>query len=223
METECCEIDELLVEYHFAAGLPTRRDRVHDHLIGCSACARRYFNLKQSIEQSAELGLRPSVKARTRLRAAVGALAAGRSSTGGRPPSAIKLVALRRFFRTPVPRYQVAAAVLLVLLGTFASRFHPPTERDEQPGAQVATHDGARDGKRSAVSEGPRARYEGEPTLPVMVHELPSDMPPEMPIQVQPGIRPAMRGQPVHLLVLPSGRRAVVDSARSQAVSLTFY
>mgnify|MGYP000287656034 CR=1 FL=1 len=34
---------------------------------------------------------------------------------------------------------------------------------------------------------------------------------------------PAMRGQPVHLLVLPSGHRAVVDSARSQAVSLTFY
>ena len=222
METECCEIDELLVEYHFAAGLPTRRDRVHDHLIGCSACARRYFNLKQSIEQSAELGLRPSDKARTRLRAAVGALAEGRSATAGRPPSVVKLVALRRFFRAPVPRYQVAAAVLLVLLGTFASRFHPQSDHDEQPGAQVAARAGARDGGRPAA-DGTRARYEAEPALPVMVHELPSDMPPEMPIQVQPGIRPAMRGQPVHLLVLPSGHRAVVDSARSQAVSLTFY
>lgn len=223
METECCEIDELLVEYHFAAGLPTRRDRVHDHLIGCSACARRYFNLKQSIEQSAQLGLRPSEKARTRLRAAVSAMAAeGRSSTGGRPPSALKLVALRRFFRAPVPRYQVAAAVLLVLLGTFASRFQP-ADRDEQPGAQATARRGAQDGARPTAQDGSRARYEGEPALPVMVHELPSDMPPEMPIQVQPGIRPAMRGQPVHLLVLPSGHRAVVDSARSQAVSLTFY
>jgi hypothetical protein len=219
MQMECCEIDELLVEYHFAAGLPTRRDRVHEHLIGCSACARRYFNLKQSIEQSAELGLRPSAKARTRLRAAVSAIAAEGRSSGGRPPSALKLVALRRFFRAPVPRYQVAAAVLLVLLGTFASRWRPPID-EERPGARIATRDAARSESEEARGT---ARLEGEPAIPVMVHELPSDMPPEMPIQVQPGIRPAMRGQPVHLLVLPSGRRAVVDSARSQAVSLTFY
>jgi hypothetical protein len=188
MEMECSEIDELLVEYHFAASPPARRDHVHAHLLDCSPCARRYLNLKQSIEQSAELGLRPSENARLRLRSAVGRLA--EESRSRRSGSSSKLAALRRFFRTPVPRYQVAAAVLLVLLGAFATRLRAPGSGEE-----------AR----------PEAPFGGARPFPMVVNrELPREA-------------PELRSQPVQLLVLPSGQRAVIDSARSQAVSLTFY
>lgn len=187
MEMECSEIDELLVEYHFAASPPARRDHVHAHLLECSPCARRYLNLKQTIEQSADLGLRPSERARTRLRAAV-SLLAEESRPRRTSSSTAKLAALRRFFRTPVPRYQVAAAVLLVLLGAFATRWRGPVDEPR-----------------------PEARLDGARPFPMVVNrELPAEA-------------PELRSQPVQLLVLPSGQRAVIDSARTQAVSLTFY
>lgn len=200
MEMECSEIDELLVEYHFAAGSPARRDHVHSHLLGCGVCVRRYLNLKHSIEHSAELGLRPSERARARLRAAVGTLA--EEPRPRRSASTAKLIALRRFFRTPVPRYQVAAAVLLVLLGTFAARWHSSEEPAlvARPGGSLGGGDGMGSGA------GP---------LPMVVRrELPQAIPAQL---------PEGRQQPVQLLVLPSGQRAVIDSARTQAVSLTFY
>jgi anti-sigma factor RsiW len=102
---DCAATETALVDYHFAVGAPAQREAVHAHLCGCPACARRYLELKYAIDSGADLQARPSTAARLRLRAEVASLF---------PPA--RAARVRAFLTRPVPRYQVAAAMLCLLL-----------------------------------------------------------------------------------------------------------
>jgi hypothetical protein len=94
-----------LIDYHFAAVSDEQRDGVYAHLRDCADCARSYLDLKYAIDSGAALSLRPKAETRARLRTEVAALF---------PPT--RLQRARRWLARPVPRYQVAATMMCMLV-----------------------------------------------------------------------------------------------------------
>jgi len=65
----CDELQGDLVAYHFGEVPAAGREAVESHLVSCPTCVQRFVALKREIEL-AEVGPRPSVSARARLKAA---------------------------------------------------------------------------------------------------------------------------------------------------------
>lgn len=105
---DCRLIQGELIAYHFATTREEERERIDEHLLGCTTCLRAYLRLKRHIERGATLGDRPASAVKQRLRADVEA--AFRPSGRER---------VRRWLRRPIPLYQgiAAAAVALLLAG----------------------------------------------------------------------------------------------------------
>ena len=61
---DCADVQDELLAFHFAGGSPESRDRVHQHLRGCLACAGSYLDLKHDIDSGAALEQPPSPPAR---------------------------------------------------------------------------------------------------------------------------------------------------------------
>ena len=101
----CADIDNALIDYHFAQGKAEALEEVYAHLLDCHSCSRRYLELKRAIDSGAALGARPSPLVRARLRKLVRAEFR---------PSLVQRT--RLWLGRPVPRYQVAMAASMLLL-----------------------------------------------------------------------------------------------------------
>lgn len=115
---DCAVVD--LVAYHFATLEDAERDRVDEHLVGCTACLRAYLAVKRRAELGASTE-RPSEEARLRLRREV--------LERFRPTRATRA---RAWLARPIPLYQgVAAAVLAIVvaavLPALARQAPPPS------------------------------------------------------------------------------------------------
>jgi anti-sigma factor RsiW len=109
---DCAATESALMDYHFSVASQEQRDGVHAHLRDCPECARRYLELKYAIDSGAAMSVRPSARTRARLRAEVATMF---------PPTRLKRV--RLWMARPMPRYQVAATMVCMLLLVFAGVF----------------------------------------------------------------------------------------------------
>ena len=136
----CAATESMLIDYYFALATAEQRQVVHAHLRDCRSCMHLYLDLKQAVDGGAELGVRPSAKARARLRAEVAAMF---------QPTRIQRT--RQWLGRPVPRYQVAAAMasglfLVLIVAVLGLRGQVGT------GGPVLAH------RQDGVELGPRAR-----------------------------------------------------------------
>ncbi|HNN92933.1 MAG TPA: hypothetical protein PKI03_11725 [Pseudomonadota bacterium] len=141
---DCADVQDELFAFHFAGGSQESRDRVHQHLRGCLACAASYLDLKHDIDSGAALEQPPSPACEARLRRDVAAWLL--------PPTALPVpspspdsVRQRRgtwaWLTQPMPRYRAmaAAAALCIVAVTAVSRLRPiaPAE-GTAPGLELA-------------------------------------------------------------------------------------
>lgn len=123
---DCVTIRPGLLAYHLGICDDDERERMGAHLLGCQACLRAYLAIKRAAEvlppDAGEGAPRPSQAARLRLRAEV-------ARSFRRTPAR----RLRGLLGRPVPLYQAAAALLLLLLGLL-----PVLSRSAPPGTEVA-------------------------------------------------------------------------------------
>ena len=99
---DCAATEEALSDYHFAQLSPPQLAQMHQHLLGCRDCAQRYLEFKYAVDSGAAMGVRPSARLRSRLRAQVREMFPS-------PP----WQRARQWLARPMPRYQAAAAALV--------------------------------------------------------------------------------------------------------------
>lgn len=129
---DCADVKDELIAFHFAGGSQESRDRVHQHLRGCLACAGSYLDLKHDIDSGAALEQPPSPACETRLRRDVAAWLlppAPLPSQSQRPDPAGQRRGTLAWLTQPMPRYRAmaAAAVLCIVAVTAVSRLRPVT------------------------------------------------------------------------------------------------
>lgn len=102
---DCAATEAALSDYHFAQLSPPQLEQMHQHLLGCSDCAKRYLEFKYAVDSGAAMGVRPSARLRSRLRAQVREMFPA-------PP----WQRARQWLARPMPRYQAAAALVASVL-----------------------------------------------------------------------------------------------------------
>ena len=99
---DCVVVD--LAAYHFGTLEEADRDRVEEHLLGCTGCLRAYLALKRRTAPGAD-GAVPSAAAHEKLRSAV--------ATRFRPTPWTRA---RGWMARPIPLYQGLAAAVVALV-----------------------------------------------------------------------------------------------------------
>lgn len=164
--TNPCLNPERLLRYHLGALRDEEQERIDDHLLACAACLQASLRLRRALlmppaalaEDRADEDLRPSPAARERLRAAVAQRF--RPSPGQR---------LRRLLQRPLPLYQAAALLVLVLGGVWAAR---PAPRPVSPEVRlVPVRDASARCPAPDIEEEPRPARRPRP-LPRAAPEL---------------------------------------------------
>lgn len=64
----CADVQDELVSFHFATCDQSQRERLREHLRGCSACVQAYLDLKLDIESAEAMAEAPSENCERRLR-----------------------------------------------------------------------------------------------------------------------------------------------------------
>jgi hypothetical protein len=197
---DCAEIEDELLDFHFAVGSQERRDEVRMHLRQCQVCTQQFLDLKHDIDSGAAMTARPSQEARARLRADVAALF--RPSLFGQA---------QVWLAQPTPRYRAGMAMVAMLgvvlgLGALTAGLQ---RRAPLPSASREAEPGKTEGWQEAVSR----------PVPVDPAEEQGQAADRRERRLKPS-SPRWSPQVLEAYALPRG---VVDTARPQAMSITYY
>lgn len=102
---DCKLVQAELIGYHFKTVSDEIEQEIGDHFVGCPSCLRSYLDLRKHAQLDVTRQTGPTVACRQQLRAEV---------CRTFRPSLISRI--HRYVRTPIPLYQSAAALVLVVL-----------------------------------------------------------------------------------------------------------